>query len=62
MQQIRLYFKESINELFNHVTWPTWPELLSSATLVLVATGILALVIFLMDAISKAAMEFIYTF
>jgi preprotein translocase subunit SecE len=32
---IRLYLKESYDELINHVTWPTWDELFSSARLVL---------------------------
>jgi preprotein translocase subunit SecE len=34
MENIRLYLRESYDELINHVTWPTWPELFSSARLV----------------------------
>ena len=51
MESIILYIKESYNELVYKVTWPTWPKLLSSTRLVLVAAVIIALVIFVMDSI-----------
>lgn len=51
MNNIVSYVKESYNELLHHVTWPTLPELLSSAKVVLIATVILALIIFLLDFI-----------
>lgn len=47
--KIGSYFKESYNELMHKVTWPTWSELQSSATLVLVTSVMLALVIWFMD-------------
>ena len=53
MEQIVQYIKESYNELVNKVTWPTLPSLLSSTRLVLVASLVIALVIFLMDAVSS---------
>lgn len=40
---------DTYNELIHHVTWPTWKELQSSSILVLVASAIIALIIFLMD-------------
>jgi preprotein translocase subunit SecE len=43
------YIIESYEELVNKVTWPTWKELQSSSILVLVASVIIALIIFLMD-------------
>ena len=43
------YVKESYIELTQKVTWPTWRELQSSAILVLVATIIIALMVFGMD-------------
>ncbi len=60
MEKISLYIKESYYELTNKVTWPTWANLQSSTILVLVASVIIALLIFVMDAISKTALSFIY--
>lgn len=61
MENIRLYLKESYNELIHHVSWPTWPELFSSAKLVIVATIIFALVIFLFDLVSKSFTTALYS-
>jgi preprotein translocase subunit SecE len=60
MEKIRLYIRESYNELVHKVTWPTWANLQSSTIIVLVASLILALIIFLMDFISKSVLSFIY--
>ncbi len=60
MERISLYVKESYNELVNKVTWPTWPNLYSSAVLVVVASIIIALIIFVMDVISKGILKWIY--
>ena len=60
MESIRLYIKESYMELVNKVTWPTWPNLLSSAYVVLIATAIISLIVFVMDAISNGALDAIY--
>ena len=60
MQQIKLYLIESYNELVNKVTWPTWANLLSSTRVVLAGSVIIALVVLLMDAISKQLTEFLY--
>jgi len=54
------YFKESYNELMHKVTWPTWSELQNSATLVLVTSVLLALVIWAMDFFFDKIMEFVY--
>ena len=40
---------ETYHEMVHKVTWPTWKELQSSAILVLVASVIIALIVFLMD-------------
>lgn len=61
MENIRLYLKESYNELIHHVTWPTWPELFSNAKLVIIATIIFALVIFLFDLASKSFTTALYS-
>ena len=61
MDNLRLYIKESFDELLNNVTWPTWPELVSNTILVLVASTIFALVTLLMDTGSNALLSFIYS-
>ena len=49
MANVVEYIKESYVEMTEKVTWPTWRKLQSSAVLVLVATVIIALVVFGMD-------------
>lgn len=60
MERIQLYLKESYNELMNKVTWPTWPKLLQDSRLVLVASLILSLIIFLMDMAAQGLLGLIY--
>jgi preprotein translocase subunit SecE len=48
---LKATFKESYDELLHKVTWPSWKQLQSSSILVLVASAIIALLIFLMDYI-----------
>jgi preprotein translocase subunit SecE len=43
------YISETKNELLNKVSWPTWSELQGSAVVVMVASIIISLVVFLMD-------------
>jgi len=47
------YVKESYDELMHKVSWPTWPELQSSAIVVSVASLIIALVVFAMDEVFR---------
>jgi preprotein translocase subunit SecE len=54
------YFKESYNELMHKVTWPSWSELQGSATLVLVTSVMLAIVIWLMDFAFEKVMSTVY--
>ena len=61
MENLKLYIKESIDELLNNVTWPTWPELVGSTVLVLVASTIFAVVTLLLDASSSGLLNFIYS-
>jgi preprotein translocase subunit SecE len=60
MDKIRLYLTESYNELVHKVSWPSWQSLQSNTILVLVASIIFALLILVMDAISKFGTNFIY--
>ena len=45
------FVKESYDEMTTKVTWPTWKDLQSSSLLVLVASVIISLIVFLMDYI-----------
>jgi len=60
MERISLYLKESYDELLNKVTWPTWPKLLQDSRLVLIASLILSLIIFLMDMAAQGLLGLIY--
>lgn len=55
------YCKESYQELTKKVTWPTWEKLQSSAILVMVATVIIAALIFVVDYAFQQLMTVIYT-
>ena len=59
-QKIGNYVKESYNELVYKVSWPTRTELTSSAVVVLSASLILAVVLFVIDLSFEKTMEFIY--
>jgi len=48
---IKTTFQESYDEMVHKVTWPSWKQLQSSSILVLIASVIIALIIFLMDYI-----------
>ena len=52
--------KESYNELVHKVSWPTAKELSQSSVLVLVASIILALIVWLMDWCFENIMTLIY--
>ena len=49
-KKITNYCNESYDELVHKVTWPTSKELSSSAVVVLTASLLIALVVFLMDS------------
>ncbi len=56
-KKITNYFKESYDELVHKVSWPTRSELTSSAVVVLYASLLIALVVFLMDSAFRFIME-----
>ena len=60
MSKIINYFKDVYNELVNKTSWPTWSELTNSAIVVMVASVIIALVVFVMDFCSEHVLKFIY--
>jgi len=57
MEKVKEYILESYNELVNKVTWPTLAELQSSSILVLVASLLIALVVFAMDSASNFILQ-----
>jgi preprotein translocase subunit SecE len=60
MSKIGNYVAETKNELVNKVSWPTWPELQSSAIVVMISSVIIALVVFAMDFVFEILMKNAY--
>lgn len=60
MEPLKRYIAESYNELINKVTWPNWPNLMSSTIVVIVASILFALVVFVMDVVTKSILDLIY--
>ena len=54
------YCKESYEELAHKTTWPTRSELLNSAIVVLSASLLIAVVVFVMDFTFQHLMELVY--
>jgi preprotein translocase subunit SecE len=52
--------KESYNELVHKTSWPTRKELAQSSVIVLIASIILALIVWLMDWCFESIMTFVY--
>ena len=52
--------KASYTELVHKVSWPTRKELAQSAVVVLIASLILALVVWVMDLCFESLMTFVY--
>ncbi len=52
--------KESYNELVHKVSWPTLKELSQSSVVVLIASLIMALIVWLMDKSFESLMSFVY--
>lgn len=61
MSKITDSFRESYYELTDKVTWPSWQNLVSSTILVLIASIIFALIVFVMDTFSKQLLDLIYS-
>jgi len=49
MDKIKSIWNTTVDELLNKVTWPTWDELVQGTVVVLVASIIFALVIYVID-------------
>lgn len=70
VSKIKQYFSETVTEMVHNVSWPTWKELQSNTIIVMVASVIISLLIFVMDfgfgitgdskSVWKGAMGFLY--
>lgn len=49
MSKVKEYLNETVTEMVHRVTWPTWKELQSNTIIVVVASVLIALIIFAMD-------------
>jgi preprotein translocase subunit SecE len=49
VSKIKNYINETVNEMVHNVTWPTWKELQNHAIIVVIASVIIAILIFAMD-------------
>lgn len=60
MKKITQYIKDSYNELVYKVSWPSRSELTNSAVVVMIASLIMAAVIFLVDTGFEQALNYFY--
>ncbi|SOE22098.1 preprotein translocase subunit SecE [Spirosomataceae bacterium TFI 002] len=60
MEKLTSFLKESWHEITKEVTWPKYSELQSSATLVLVASIIFALVVGAIDFLIDNGLKLLY--
>ncbi|MDQ7041432.1 MAG: preprotein translocase subunit SecE [Rhodothermus sp.] len=58
--KVRAYLQEVLREM-QKVSWPSRQELINNTILTLVASGVLALFIFLADRVIATVLEFIYS-
>ena len=58
--RIKAYLQEVYTELVHKVSWPTWKDLQSSALIVMIASLLIALVVFVMDISFENVMDVIY--
>jgi len=58
--RIKAYLQDVYTELIHKVSWPTWKDLQSSALIVMIASLLIALVIFVMDISFENVMDVVY--
>ena len=54
------YLQDTYTELVHKVSWPSWADLQSSSIVVLIASLIIAVVVFAMDFSFQSLFEFLY--
>jgi preprotein translocase subunit SecE len=62
MNKVATYFRESYRELLEKVTWPNWTQLQQSTIIVLVATLLITVIVWIMDLVASGVLKFIYSF
>ena len=60
-KSIASYCKASYDELVHKTTWPTRKELMTTAVMVLCASIIIALIVFVIDSIFEKIMQLVYS-
>lgn len=60
MKKIFNYVKDSYNELVYKVTWPSRAELTNSAVVVMIASVIMALIVWGVDSLFERIVNFFY--
>ena len=60
MGKLRAYLQDTTNELMTKVSWPTWKELQDSAIIVMIASLIIAVIVFAMDWVFNKGTGFFY--
>lgn len=61
MKKIINYIKDSYNELVYKVSWPTRAELTNSAVIVMIASIIMAMVVWGVDSVFESVVKFFYS-
>jgi len=61
MNKLTAYIRDSYKELVEKVTWPNWEELQQSTMIVLGATALITLVVWIMDFASNGTLKAIYS-
>ena len=62
MNKITNYLQETYNELIHKVSWPSWADLQGSAIVVMVASLIIAMVVFGMDFSFQHMFQMLYKY
>ncbi|MDR1091739.1 MAG: preprotein translocase subunit SecE [Prevotella sp.] len=60
MKKIINYIKDSYGELVHKVSWPSRAELTSSAVIVMIASILMALVVWGVDSVFERVVKFFY--
>jgi preprotein translocase subunit SecE len=60
MKKIVAYLKDAYNELLFKVSWPSKEELSGSTVIVLIASLIIALIVFGMDSLFEWVLKLLY--
>lgn len=60
--QLLTNIEGAYDELRYKTSWPTRPQVVKSALLVMIASAIIALIILIMDQVIDRLMHFIYSF